>query len=202
MIPIPTVAQLAQFSGRPETSYTAYATSALIQTAIIFTTVTELNWGNDSDFAALNADDQQLCTYAILAYADWTYLKQPYQQMFANPAMSETIGDYTYSKPPPIQVRNVQAQELGIGSTGIELWDTAVQYLAKRLRAGGVFFGQLECFERTNDSADRGIGVMIREDRRTGNLVLLGPADFNQVDFPGLGGGINGEAFPGDPGVG
>ena len=202
MIPVPSLAQLAEFSGRPETSYTSYATSALIQATIIFTTVTEVNYGNNSDFAALNSDDQQLAVYGILAYADWTYLKQPYQQMVASPAMSETIGDYTFSKPPPIQVRNVQAQELGIGSTGVELWDTAVQYLSKRTRAGGVFFGQLRCFDRSGDSADRDIGIMLREDRRTGEMVLLGPGDFNKVDIPGFGPDVNAESFPGDPGTG
>ncbi len=199
MIPIPTVAQLAQFSGRPEVSYTSYATSALIQSAIIFTTVTELNYGNSSDFANLNSDDQQLCTYAILAYADWVHLKQPYQQMRANPAMEETIGQYSYSKPPPVQVRNVQAQELGVGSTGVELWDTAVQYLSKRTRAGGVFFGQLSCFDHPGDSADRAMGVVLRHDKRTGELVLLGPGDFNQIDFPGFGPDVNSQAFPSDP---
>jgi hypothetical protein len=198
VIPVPSVEQLADFSGRPEASYTTYAASALMQAAIIFTTVTELNWGNGSDFEALNSDDQALCQWAIMAYADWIYLRQPYQQMIANPAMSETLGSYSYSKPPPIQVRNVQAQELGIGSTGVELWDTAVQYLSKRLRANGVFFGQLECFERTGDSSDRENQILIREDRRTGNLVLLGPADFNKVDIPGF--MVNGEAFPADPG--
>lgn len=196
------MAQLAVYSGRPESSYTSYAVSALLQAAIIFTTVTEMNWNNNTDFANLNPDDQMLCQWAIMAYADWAYLKQPYQQMVANPAMSETIGDYTFSKPPPIQVRNVQAQELGIGSTGIELWDTAVQYLAKHLRTGGIYFGQLECFERTNNSGDRDMSIVLRTDKRTGELVLLGPADFNQVDFPGFGGGINGENFPGNPGIG
>jgi hypothetical protein len=201
VIPVPSVAALADFSGRPETSYTSYATSALIQAAVVFTTVTELNWGNNTDFPSLNPDDQMLCQLAITAYADWLYLRQPYQQMIASPAMSETIGSYTYSKPPPIQVRNVQAQELGVGSTGVELWDTAVQYLSKRLRANGMFFGQLECFERTSDSSDRDIGVVLRRDHRTGELAILGPGDFNQVDFPGMGGSINGEGYPGDPGV-
>lgn len=199
MIPVPTVEQLSLFSGRPEVSYTSYATSALIQASIIFVTVTEINYGNNSDYQNLNADDQQLAQYGIMAYADWIYLRQPYQQMIASPAMSETIGGYTYSKPPPIQVRNVQAQELGIGSTGVELWDTAIQYLAKRQRAGGVFFGQLECFERTDNSADREASIMLRRDHRTGNMHLLGPADFNKIDVPGF--GANAPAFPGDPGV-
>jgi hypothetical protein len=201
VIPIPTVEQLAQFSGRPEVSYTSYATSALLQASIIFVTVTEVNYGNTSDFLALNPDDQLLATQGILAFADWIYLRQPYQQMLANPAMTETIGSYTYSKPPPVQVRNVQAQELGIGSTGVELWDTAVQYLSKRRRSNGVFFGQLECFERTDNSADREAQIVIRHDHRTGNLVLLGPGDFNKVDIPGFGVGINAPAFPGDPGI-
>ena len=201
MIPIPTVAQLAQFSGRPESSYTGYAQSALIQASIIFVTATEINYGNNSDWASLNSDDQLLATQGILAFADWTYLKQPYQQMMANPAMSETIGGYSYSKPPPVQIRNVQAQELGIGSTGVELWDHAIQYLSKRTRAGGFFFGQLECFERTDNTADRDMGIMLRRDCKTGELRLLGPADFNQISIPGFSQGINGQAFPSDPGV-
>jgi hypothetical protein len=204
VIPIPTIAQLAQYSGRPEASYTGYANSALLQACIVFVTITEVGYGDASNtqgFDALNADDQLLATQGILAYADWTYLKQPYQQMIASPAMEETIGSYSYSKPPPIQVRNVQAQELGIGSTGIELWDTAIQYLSKRTRANGVFFGQLECFERTNNSADQDQMIMLRIDRFTGERVLLGPADFNRVDIPGFGVGINAPGFPGDPGV-
>lgn len=201
MIPVPTVAQLAEFSGRPETSYTSYATSALIQASIIFVTVTEINYGNNSDFAALNSDDQLLATQAILAYADWIYLRQPYQQMIANPAMSESIGGYSYSKPPPVQVRNVQAQELGIGSTGVELWDTAIQYLSKRTRAGGVYFGQLRCFERTGNTADKDIGIVLRLNENTGDIDLLGPADFNKFIIPFGAPGINGQAFPGDPGV-
>lgn len=201
MIPVPSVAQLSEFSGRPEVSYTSYATSALIQASIIFVTVTEINYGNTSDFAALNSDDQQLATYGIMAYADWIYLRQPYQQMLANPAISETLGDYTYSKPQPVQVRNLQALELGIGSTGVELWDTAIQYLSKRQRASGIFFGQLTCFERTDSSADRDIGVVLRFNHRTGERELLGPGDFNKVDFPGFL-DINAPSFPGDPGVG
>lgn len=202
MIPVPTLEQLAAYSGRPEASYTSYAESALIQAAIIFTTVTEVGYNNQQDFYSLTPDDQQLALYGILAYADWVYLKQPYHQMIASPAMTETIGSYTYSKPPPVQVRNVQAQELGVGSTGVEMWDTAVQYLSKRTRANGVFFGELECFEHPGDSGDRDIGVMLRYDHRTGQRVLLGPGDFNKVDIPGFGAGINAESFPNDPGVG
>jgi hypothetical protein len=107
----------------------------------------------------------------------------------------------SYSKPPPVQVRNVQAQELGIGSTGVELWDTAIQYLSKRTRSNGIFFGQMECFERTGSSGDRFEQIVVRVDCHTGNLMLLGPGDFNRVDIPGFGIGINAPAFPGDPGI-
>jgi hypothetical protein len=173
----------------------------LLQASIIFTTVTEVGYNAEQDFFALTPDDQLLATQGIIAYADWIYLRQPYQQVIASPLMEETIGGYNYSKPPPVQVRNVQAQELGIGSTGVELWDTAVQYLSKRTRSNGIFFGQMECFERTSNSADRFEQIVVREDCHTGNLMILGPADFNRVDIPGFGVGINAPAFPGDPGI-
>lgn len=196
MWPVQTVQQLSQFSGRPVESYTDYAQSALIQATIIFTTVTENDIG---DYAGMNPNDLQLANYGILAYADWTYLRQPYQAALASPMMSETVGSYTYSKPPPVQIRNVQAQELGIGSTGIELWDTAVQYLSKRKRANGVFFGQIRAFDTNFDAAyDQ---VVVRFDCETGQYHLLGPADMNRENVPGFGGSINSEGFPQDPGV-
>jgi len=201
VIPVPTVSQLSDFSGRPAASYTSYASSALLQATIIFTTVTEVGYNSENDFFALTVDDQLLATQGVLSYADWIYLRQPYQQVIASPLMSENIGGYTYSKPPPVQVRNVQAQELGIGSTGVELWDTAVQYLSKRTRSNGIFFGQMECFERTGSSGDRFEQIVVRHDPHTGNLMILGPGDFNRVDIPGFGVGINAPAFPGDPGV-
>jgi hypothetical protein len=105
----------------------------------------------------------------------------------------------TYSKPPPVQVRNVQAQELGVGSTGIELWDTAIQFLSKRKRANGVFFGQIRAFDTNFDAAyDQ---VIVREDCETGQLHLLGPADMNRENVPGFGFDVNSQAFPQDPGV-
>ena len=41
--PVPTLAELADWSGRPETSYTSYYNSAALQAAIMFTTLTELS---------------------------------------------------------------------------------------------------------------------------------------------------------------
>lgn len=188
MWPVPTVDQLAEFSGRPVSSYSSYASSALLQVTILFTTLTELDAG---DYDVMDANDQQLATQGILAYADWTYLRQPYQAVIASPMESETIGSYTYSKPFAVEARNVQALELGITSTGIVLWDTAVQYLSKRQRAAGVFHGQIQAFDTSRDSRyDR---VLVREDRRTGETVLLGPADFERETIPFGGIDINAE---------
>lgn len=197
MWPVQTVNQLALFSGRPAASYTGYAQSALIQATVIFSTVTENDVG---DYAGMPPTDQLLANQGILAYADYIYLRQPYQAAIASPMMSETIGSYTYSKPPPVQVRNIQAQELGIGSTGVELWDTAVQYLSKRRRSNGVYFGQIRAFDTNRDA--RYDEVWVRFDAETGDYSLLGPADMNRENVPGFMGSINGEAFPGDPGVG
>lgn len=187
--------QLSQFSGRPVSSYTGYAQSALIQATLLFTIITERDVG---DYAGMNPNDQQLANLGILAYADWTYLRQPYQAVIASPLLSETIGSYTYSKPPPVQVRNVQAQELGIGSTGIELWDTAIQYLSKRTRASGVFFGQIRGFDTNHDAQYD--NVFVRFNCETGEYHLMGPADINRENVPLGAGWVNGEAFPQDPG--
>lgn len=196
MIPVPTVLQLATFSGRDESSYTSYAESALIQVCIQFTIVTEIT---ADDFSSLSADDMLLAQQGILAYADYVYLRHPYQQVEASPLLSETIGSYSYSKPPPIEMRNVQAQELGVTLTGVDLWDIAIQYLSKRQRAAGVFFGQVKVFDR--DGYDPLAVTMVRRNRETGELELLGPMDLNRLNIPLLGvPDINAENFPSDPG--
>jgi hypothetical protein len=197
MFPVPTLGELATWSGRAENSYTGYANSALLQATLIFTTVTEL--GAD-DWNGLSSDDQLLATSGIMAYADWIYLRQPYQQIIASPMESETVGSYTYSKPFPVEARNVQAMELSVGlmATGIPLWDLAVQMLSRRTRAAGVFYGQIQVFERIEPRPD---AVMyVRRDEGTGQTVLLGPADVDQIEAPFL--AINAETFPVDPGVG
>lgn len=196
MIPVPTILQLATFSGRDESSYTSYAESALIQVCIQFTIVTEIT---ADEFSALPPDDLLLANQAILAYADFIYLKHPYQQVEASPLLSETIGSYSYSKPPPIEMRNVQAQELGVTLTGVDLWDIAIQYLSKRQRAAGVFFGQVKVFDR--DGRDPSAVTMVRRHKVTGELELLGPMDLDKLNIPMLGvPDINAESFPSDPG--
>lgn len=196
MWPVPTVEQLSQFSGRPIQSYSGYAESALLQATLTFTITTE---NTNSDFQTMDPDDQTLATQGILSYADYIYLRWPYQSAIASPMLNETIGSYSYGKPPPVEMRNVQAQELSVSAVGVPLWDLAIQYLSKRTRAAGVFFGQIRAFDTNRDAAyDQ---VVIRRDNLTGQLHLLGPADMNRENIPGFGMGINGESFPGDPGV-
>jgi hypothetical protein len=196
VIPVPTLLQLASFSGRDESSYTGYAESALIQACLQFTILTEIS---ADDFSSLAADDMLLATQGILAYADYIYLQFPYQQVQASPLEGETIGSYTYSKPPPVEMRNVQAQELGVTMTGVHLWDLALQYLSKRQRAAGVFYGEVRVFDR--DGYDPTAVTMVRRNRETGELELLGPMDLGRLDVPMLGvPDINAENFPMDPG--
>ena len=193
MWPVQSITQLSAFSGRPEGSYTSYGDSAILQATILFTVLTE---NSADDYPGMAPDDQVLANQGILAMADWIYLRFPYQQMIATPAMSENFMGYSYSKPPPIQVRNVQAVEIGATSTGVTLWDTAVQYLSKRQRASGVFYGQIDGMEHwAYDDQVK----LLRKDK-DGNLSLLGPADFNKIDFPGFM-DINAQSFPMDPGV-
>jgi hypothetical protein len=130
--------------------------------------------------------------------ADYIYLRQPYQQVIASPMQNETIGSYNYSKPIAEMARNAAALEVTGEALGVPLFDLAVQLLAKRTIAGGVFSGSISVFERPHDRDDKA-QFLIRRDCRTGQLELLGPADINQLDIPGFL-DINSEAFPHDPG--
>lgn len=194
MFPVPTLGELAVWSGRAETSYTGYADSALLQATLIFTFVTEL--GAD-DWNGLSADEQVLANHGIMSYADYIYLRQPYQQILASPMESETVGSYTYSKPFPVEARNVQAMELSLGlmATGIVEWDLAVQMLARRQKTAGVFYGQIQVFENIRERSDA--VLYVRKHEGTGQTVLLGPADVDQIEAPFL--AINAENFPVDP---
>lgn len=96
MYPVPTIENLAYFSGRPETSYTGFAVAALAQATLMFTFRTEIT--DPSQFTGYNnitpADATQLATTGICAMADYLYLRQPYQQAIASPMQSETVGSY------------------------------------------------------------------------------------------------------------
>lgn len=189
MLPIPSVADLADFTGRPETSFSAYARSSLIQSALLLSIRTEL--GND-DYDGLVPDDQQMVLFGVMDMADYIYLRQPYQQVIASPLTNESVGSYSYGKAQQQVGRNAAALELGAETTGRIWYDLAYQLLAKRTRAGGVFSGGITVFEEGSkiDQAE----IMIRvEDNR---LVLVGPQDVNQRTVPF---DINSQIFPMDP---
>jgi hypothetical protein len=190
--PVPTLPELADFSGRPETSYTSYVNSALLQATVMFTALAELT---AADYPAMDPDDQQLATMGVLSMADYLYLRWPYQQALASPMQNETVGSYSYSKPVQEMARNAQALEVTAERTGVDMFDLAVRLLAKRTRANGVFYGQVTGFEHfARDDQAR-----IRWDEHEGRLVLTGPADRDQVDFQFF--DVNAPVFPMDPGV-
>lgn len=199
MYPVPDTTDLSFFSGRPEASYTSFAVAALAHAAIMFTFRTEIT--DPSQLAGYNAisaaDAQSLATTGICAMADYLYLRQPYQQVLASPMQNETIGSYSYSKPIQEMARNAAALEVTGEATGVPLFDLAVQMLALRTIAGGVFSASVEVFERQRDRDDRA-QLWIRHDKCTGQLQVLGPADMNQFDVPGFV-DVNAEVFPADP---
>jgi hypothetical protein len=188
--PVPTVEQLAGYTGRPAASYTSYAQSALLQAAVMFTALSE--WTAD-EYSAMDPDDQLLANLGVMAMADYLYLRWPYQQALASPLQSETIGSYSYTKPIQEMARNAQALEVTAEKTGVDMFDLALRMLAKRTRANGVFSGQITGFEHfARDDAAR-----IRWDEHLGTFVLEGPADKDQVDMQFF--DVNAEAFPHDP---
>lgn len=192
MLAIPTTQQLSDWSGRPLASFTGYAVSACLQATIMLTTVTELEPG---DVATLSSDDQLLLQQGLLAMADYIYLRQAYQQVIASPLMNETVGSYSYAKAQQEVARNAAALEISAERTGVVLYDLAVQMLAKRTRAGGVFGGSIRVFEKPR----REDSVFIRIDRDGDQLVLVGPGDQNTTDNVPF--SISGQVFPMDPGV-
>jgi hypothetical protein len=190
--PVPTPAELAAFSGRPQASYTSYVNSALLQATMMFTILSELS---ADDYAGMNPDYQQLACMGVMAMADWLYLRWPYQQVIASPLNNETIGSYSYSKPLQEAARNAQAVEVTNEQTGVAMFDLAIRRLAKRQSLAGLYFGQITGFERRARSDLAHIGWDEHEQR----MVLTGPADHDAYDFP-VGYSISAEAFPADPG--
>lgn len=199
MYPVPQISDLAFFSGQPEAAYTSYATAALAQAAIMFTFRTEIT--DPAQLAGYDsitpADAQSLATNGICAMADYLYLRQPYRSVIASPMQNETIGSYSYSKPIMEMARNAAALEVTGEATGVILFDLAVQMLSKRTLAGGVYSGSVSVFERQRDRDDRA-QLWIHHDKETGQLCVLGPADRDQFDFPGMV-DVNAESFPVDP---
>jgi hypothetical protein len=197
--PVPTLPELAGYTGRPEVSYTSYVNSALLQATIMFTALSELST-NDYNTVGSNtgmplADAQQLANAGVMAMADYLYLRWPYQQVLASPLQNETIGSYSYSKPVAEMARNAQAIEVTAEKTGVDMFDLAVRMLANRTRANGVFYGQISGFEIfARDESAR-----IKYNKRHDRWELIGPEDTDQVDMQFF--DVNAQAFPQDPGV-
>lgn len=154
----PTLAQLSEFSGRPESEYSSFAGQALIQAAFLMQYATELTEYPDDPYNA------QLLTFGILDAADNIYLAQQYKQVRANPFASETIGSYSYTK----IFTAIQRNE----PTGATWFDMAVQELS--LKAGF--------------HASKGVSVFERDDLAidtdTGNVFVAGPANRDTNPFP------------------
>ena len=206
MYPIPTISQLSAYSGRDEATYqAAVANTALLQATLRFSILTEVTDPSQiSAYMALSqADMQLLASQGILSLADMIYLQFPYQQAQASPFNSETLGSYTYQKQSTIGVGGsmsrmaASALELSMDKTGNVLFDLAVQMLARRTLASGVYSGSVMLFEE-GDRAEN-VGARLDEDGLTGQRWIVGPADRDRFSiFPG---DINAQAFPMDPGV-
>lgn len=188
--PVPTPAELAEYTGRPLASYTSYVNSALLQSAMMFTVLAERS---ADDYAGMQPDFQQLANFGVMAMADYLYLRWPYQQVLASPLQSEEIGSYSYSKPVQEMARNAQAIEVTSEQTGVQMFDLAVRRLGRRRAMTGVFYGQVTGFEKRARSDE----TWIHFDEETGRLELVGPADRDQYDMNFF--SISSESFPADP---
>lgn len=143
MLPVPTVPELAAFSGRPVASYSAFAAEALTQATLMFSVATKLQALPD------NTDQAQLARYAILEMADRLLLEQPFQAIKASPFQSETAGSYSYSR--TTQFAKTVSQGL---RTGLFWWDTALEeltVLAQTVSAHGSIKIRQDGLHRTPD---------------------------------------------------
>lgn len=142
MLPVPTVTQLAEFSGRPESSYSTFAMSALRQATLLMSRRTCLL------AMPADADEAEMLKYGILELADDLVLKQPHQETKAKPFSAETIGSYSYSK---AATRAMQGKD-----TGLMWFDMAVRELSVCDAAGGgdVSSSSISVFEKKGVTAD------------------------------------------------
>jgi len=164
MLPVPTISELATFTGRGNDAYGTFANQALAQATLLFTVVTRLTeMPQDPDLALL-------AKYAILQMADRVYLEQPNAATAASPYQSETIGSYTYSKGSVV----AKAKE-GV-DTGLFWWDLALDQLTV-------------ASEATTGSGSIDVGLTHVVQTADGNLVVLTPADYTYA--PAVGYDIN-----------
>lgn len=170
-ISVPSVEQLADFSGRPLYSFGPFAVQALTQATLLMTIMTELN-----DLPE-DPNMQQLMLNGILDYALVTFLDQPFQAIKANPFQSQTIGSTSYSKPVIYMRGNAAANALKGEQTGIVWFDLAVQQLALRTQRGGVFGSATQLFDGCTPD-----GMYIRT-FPNGDQQILGPADVDRENI-------------------
>ena len=121
MLPVPTLDDLSDFTGRPADSYGPFAASALRQATLLFSVVTRLT------AIPVDADEAQLANFAILEMADRIYLEQPNAQIKAGPFQAETIGSYSYSKSAQLAISAYQNNT----KTGLKFWDLAIELLTQ-----------------------------------------------------------------------
>jgi hypothetical protein len=167
-LPVPTVAQLASFTGREVESYTAYASAALAQATLLLELVTGLNDLPDDENLS------KLAVNAILEMADRLTYDQVYQQVNASPFQAETIGSYSYSKGSHFAERARSGQKLGL-----MWWDLALEMLSGADRANTAS-GSITVFE-----PEVSTGV-------DGSRSILNPAE---VDEQGGAGFVNASQF-------
>lgn len=159
MYTAPTVAQLAEFSGRSVASYDDTAASALAQGTLLFSILTEL------DEAPEDERNATLALNGILDMADYIYLARPYAAVKAKPFQSETIMSYSYSRGSSV------ALAVAGKKTGMLWWDLAIARLT--IAESVVSYGSIAAFEREHHPLT-GAGLYRDEDDI---VVLLGPAD-------------------------
>lgn len=92
MLPVPTLEELSEFSGRGESEYNSFVNSALAQATLLmrFTThITEMP--EDADLA-------QVVKNGIMQMADGIYLAQDFDLINASPIVAQTMGSASYSR--------------------------------------------------------------------------------------------------------
>lgn len=118
VLAVPSVSELATFTGRLPASFGAFTGQALEQATLMFSIVTKLS------AYPVDADLRQLAKNAIMELADRLLLEQPYQSVKAGPFQSETIGSYSYSR----STQTAVTAAAGI-KTGLFWWDLAIDEL-------------------------------------------------------------------------
>jgi hypothetical protein len=160
MFAVPTIADLAQFTGRAEATFTAFADQALTQATLLFSLVTQCSdYSDDPNLRALARN-------AIMEMADRMYLEQPHAVDRSSPFTSETIGSYSYSTS---GAAAALASKDG-RPTGLFWWDLAIDELSCAVGRSKVMSGSVTGMERADLYIDG-----------NGQRHILGPGDFDTV---------------------